>query len=377
LMPGESFFVSIAGQIPDTGLISNAIAQGDPSDDDGNVLTGVPSPQDQDDAEVREASIKIETTVAAGADANCDDAVEVLLIPLGEDITWCFAVTNTGVIDLQVLQVTDTNLDVTAPIPADEQRLAAGATVFVQANDVAEGPVEIDADVKGKPLDADGSLLAAPEVEDVDPARIVIPVVVTDVPEADLAIVKTVSNSGPVAAGTQLTYTLEVTNNGPDTATGVVVIDQLPSGISYVALPGDADWACALSTDSTGFSCLKATDMANGDSVTLSYTARIDITARLNGSFTNVAEVSSETPDTDPTNNEDNATTSTPRPGEQQEYPGPFPTPTPIPTPVPVPDEVLGLAITGSSSNLLGLISAAMLAVGGLLMVGARRGRDD
>jgi uncharacterized repeat protein (TIGR01451 family) len=50
--------------------------------------------------------------------------------------------------------------------------------------------------------------------------------------ETDLSIVKTVNNSTP-NEGTQVTFTLTVTNAGPDTATNVVVSDALPAGLTY------------------------------------------------------------------------------------------------------------------------------------------------
>lgn len=51
---------------------------------------------------------------------------------------------------------------------------------------------------------------------------------------ADLSIVKT-ATPGPVAAGSNLTYTLTVTNSGPADAAGVVVNDTLPSGVTWVS----------------------------------------------------------------------------------------------------------------------------------------------
>ena len=50
----------------------------------------------------------------------------------------------------------------------------------------------------------------------------------------DLAITKTVDNPTPIA-GETITYTVTITNNGPDDATGVQVIDQLPVGITYAS----------------------------------------------------------------------------------------------------------------------------------------------
>ena len=49
---------------------------------------------------------------------------------------------------------------------------------------------------------------------------------------ADLAIAKSVSPS-PVKVGKKLGYSISVTNKGPSTATGVVVTDRLPFGVTF------------------------------------------------------------------------------------------------------------------------------------------------
>ena len=50
---------------------------------------------------------------------------------------------------------------------------------------------------------------------------------------ADLAVTKTASNS--VVAGTTLTYTIHVTNSGPSNASGVILTDILPAGVTFVS----------------------------------------------------------------------------------------------------------------------------------------------
>ena len=50
---------------------------------------------------------------------------------------------------------------------------------------------------------------------------------------ADLSLTKSV-NPTRVVIGDTVTYTLTLRNAGPDTATGVVVRDELPAGVSYV-----------------------------------------------------------------------------------------------------------------------------------------------
>lgn len=374
LLPGESVVLGFDGAIPDTGLLSTGVAEADPSDADGNVID-LPRPSDIDTAEVREASINLETTVTAGANGDCAEASEEAVVPVGADITWCFAVTNTGAIDLLVDEVSDITLGITVPIPEELRRLVPGQTIVVSVNDIAdEGGMVNDAEVFGQPLDVDGTVLdQAPVVEDEDPASV-------RTPEANLAIVKSV-NAANVTQGAAVTYSLVVTNEGPDAAVEVVVRDSLPSGLRYLTVPGVDGWACALDDDERGFSCLKATPLANGESATLSYIATT-ASAVPGTDFTNVATVESVTPDPDLSDNEDDETVRTspplplvPEEDPPLEFPGPFDPPEAEPV---EPDEVLGLAITGAASNLFAMLAAAMMAIGGVFTVGARRSdRDD
>jgi uncharacterized repeat protein (TIGR01451 family) len=58
---------------------------------------------------------------------------------------------------------------------------------------------------------------------------------VTETPQqADLALAKTVSNAAP-NVGAQIAFTVTLTNNGPDAATGVQVTDLLPAGLTFVS----------------------------------------------------------------------------------------------------------------------------------------------
>jgi large repetitive protein len=57
-------------------------------------------------------------------------------------------------------------------------------------------------------------------------------------PLVDLKLTKVTSNPAPKAGGS-VTFTLSLVNNGPNTATGVVISDPLPSGLSFLsATPG-------------------------------------------------------------------------------------------------------------------------------------------
>src|SRR5262249_48579717 len=58
---------------------------------------------------------------------------------------------------------------------------------------------------------------------------------VTETPQqSDLAVTKTVSNPTP-NVGDTITFTLKLTNTGPDAATNVTVQDLLPTGLTFVS----------------------------------------------------------------------------------------------------------------------------------------------
>jgi uncharacterized repeat protein (TIGR01451 family) len=120
---------------------------------------------------------------------------------------------------------------------------------------------------------------------------------------ADLGITKTVDNPTPAAGGT-VTFTITVTNHGPNNATGVVVSDPLPNGLSYVS----DDGAGAYDPVNTGLWTVGA--LANGASATLHITATADSTDPID----NIAEITAATPlDPNAANNRATASLQAPR----------------------------------------------------------------
>ncbi len=103
--------------------------------------------------------------------------------------------------------------------------------------------------------------------------------------------------------GDTVTFTLTVSNAGPDTATNISVEDTVPTGFTYVAASisgGDArdDSAAPLLTWTIN-------SLASGASVDLTFQAEV----LASGDFTNVAAVTaSDQYDPDPTNNTDSET---------------------------------------------------------------------
>lgn len=108
----------------------------------------------------------------------------------------------------------------------------------------------------------------------------------------DLSITKTVSNLTP-NFGSNVTFTITATNNGLSAATGVTVIDLLPSGYTFVsATPSTGSYVSG-----TGVWTIGA--MANSATATLSIVATVKST----GVYTNIANISGTQNDPVLTNN--------------------------------------------------------------------------
>lgn len=114
---------------------------------------------------------------------------------------------------------------------------------------------------------------------------------------ADLGVAKEVDNPTP-SAGDNVTFTVTVTNNGPDNATGVLLIDILPAGLSYIG-----DDASGAYDSVTGIWTLGSLNV--GDSATLNITAQVpDDTVEI----INTAGITeSDQKDPDITNNQSSA----------------------------------------------------------------------
>jgi uncharacterized repeat protein (TIGR01451 family) len=76
---------------------------------------------------------------------------------------------------------------------------------------------------------------------------------------ADLAVTKAVSNPAP-NVGDTITFTVNLTNNGPNNATGVSVNDLLPAGLTLVsATPSQGTYNSATGLWAVGNVAIKQT----------------------------------------------------------------------------------------------------------------------
>ena len=119
-------------------------------------------------------------------------------------------------------------------------------------------------------------------------------------PDGDLAIAKD-DDPDPAVAGEQLTYTLEVTNDGPDAVPNVRVVDTLPEGADYVSDDAGCDEAPA------GTLTCDLGTMTNGEVEEIEIVVAIaaDLVYEAGGptTITNTATVAGATIDSDPADN--------------------------------------------------------------------------
>jgi uncharacterized protein len=159
----------------------------------------------------------------------------------------------------------------------------------------------------------DGSALVPPRVvfQPASPYRAADhdPIVLGLFAVADLAITKT-DAPDPVTAGANLTYTITVTNNGPDAAATASWNDTLPAGTTFVSLSAVAGWSCT--TPAVGaagtVSCSNPSFPVGSSAFTL--TVAIDSAVAGGTVLSNTAAATSVTGDPSTANNSATATTT-------------------------------------------------------------------
>jgi uncharacterized repeat protein (TIGR01451 family) len=113
---------------------------------------------------------------------------------------------------------------------------------------------------------------------------------------ADLSVLK----SGPknATAGGNVTYSIAVTNHGPDTATNVTITDPVPAGLTYIS---------ASSPCNAGFPC-NIGSLTSGQTATISNVV-FSVAPNFSGTIVNTASATSDQPDPTPNNNSSSVTT--------------------------------------------------------------------
>jgi uncharacterized repeat protein (TIGR01451 family) len=170
---------------------------------------------------------------------------------------------------------------------------------------VSTAGVEGNSESVGSKISDDGLVVAfqssADNLVPEDPANVNGIYVHDDRPAADLSVVKT-DSPDPVTRGSELTFSVSITNNGPSEATDVTLTDVLPTNVRFLSATSSAG-SCV---QTSGTVTCDLGDLSNSASVTVT----IIVTPRRAGTITNTAQVSSLSPDPNPANNTDTEETT-------------------------------------------------------------------
>jgi len=338
---GNYLFTNLLGgdyiiQIPNTELVSggtlfgysSSTGAGAPADPDNNVdndnngsfiqglgivsgaiglLAGAEPTNDGD--EDPDTNLTLDLGVVPQGDVAINKTRTTTDVTAGNNVVYSLIVTNNGPLPATNVVVTDplptgtsfvaatssqgsvssTNGQITANLGTLASGGSATINLTLAVNPTASGTLTNTASVTANELDT-----VPANNTDSDSTPIL--------RRADLRIVKSESGD-PIAAGSPLVYTLIVTNDGPSTATGVVVTDALPSGLSFVS----ANSSLGSVSNSGGNVTANIGTLAVGQTATVTINTQTDLT--LNATLTNTANVTSQEQDLDPADNSSTITT--------------------------------------------------------------------
>lgn len=241
------------------------------------------------------------TTIATSADVSVSKTQLTANPVAGGQVVYRLDIGNAGPSDAQAVSLDETPpagyAFVAATAPCGAGFPCALGDITAGGNSVVDVTYAIAPNLGGQMVTNSAS--ASSTTSDPDGANNSDSVMTAIGAEADLALTK----SGPAdaIAGNQMTYTVQVTNNGPSDATAVSIADNLPGGVTLVSTTGCAE-------DPTGVPTCSVGTVPAGGSASVSITVDIDPTTT--GAIVNSATVSSATPDPVGGNETDSATTN-------------------------------------------------------------------
>ncbi len=246
-----------------------------------------------------------DTVVEASADLDLAKEAPVS-VTRGDTFDVSLTVTNLGQSDAFDVVLDDptpqglTFNNATAPcdggFPCDLDTLEAGASATITVN------LTIPADYVGPDPITNTASVSAETPDPVSGNNLAATTTAVDrTPEADLVVAK----SGPptVAPGSAITWSVTVTNDGPDEATDAELVDTIPAGLVFASASAGCSEAAGVVTCALG-------DLAADESATVAITATVPVDYAGADPIENTASASSAVVDPDDTNDSDSASTA-------------------------------------------------------------------
>lgn len=231
LLPPGAIITGTMQTIINGDLVNTGSVTANPVDENGEDIPNVGDVSDDDTAEVQvvAAAIQIENTVYAGHNdgAFCPGG-ELVAGDLGDPVTYCFVVTNTGDTHLNGIQISDNDLGIKL---SSDVLLAPGASVTLHVESTINGDLVNTAVVTANPVNETGQDL--PNVDDVsddDTSE-----VEKNTPDINLQTTVYVGHDsgagcpgGELASGvtgSNVTYCFVVTNTSGETLDNITIND--------------------------------------------------------------------------------------------------------------------------------------------------------
>ncbi len=250
-------------------------------------------------------SSSAEVQVETAADIQIVKTASPTTVNANGEVTYTLAVTNHGPDPAKEVKVDDKLPEGETYLSDDDSCTVAGQDVSCELGELpANGEVHaIHIHVRIGLTLADSKVINTATVSsstwDPEMANNKSEATVEVVPAADLKIVKTVPATVVELPG-EVTYTLAVSNEGPDTATKAIVTDELPVGEEFASASGaECSHVGRVVTCSLG-------NMADKTTQTIELTVKVGLTLG-EREVVNVAHVSSETFDPELANNTSSA----------------------------------------------------------------------
>lgn len=287
LAPGEQLTLTIA-------------ASTDPSGETGSVTNTATATSAENPDGVTDT---VDVTLQRTADVDVVKTMRPTNAVAGETVMWDIVVTNSGPSSARSVTIDDpTPAGVTVNSVTTEQG-TCDQTVHCDLGEVAVGTVKItvtgtvasDFVPKGD-TSAPLTNTVVPGGPDVDPKACTGCTATGEVTvSADVIVSKRALNPS-ATAGENTEWELTVTNAGPSTAHGVVLHDDLPGGLTFVA--AGSDTRCT-SADGVAIVCTAGT-LAVNQTETFRIVSLVPASTADGRSIVNTVSVTSETPDPDP-----------------------------------------------------------------------------
>jgi uncharacterized repeat protein (TIGR01451 family) len=294
--------------------VNAATASGTVITDTANVSATTPDPNPNNNS----ATANVVVATAGQADMAVTSTASPNPVTVGNNIAFTSMVTNNGPAVATGASFTDviptnTTFVSLAPVPGGwtctTPAVGAAGTVSCTNPSVAAGagasfPLVVKVSIGTAPgtvISNTAIVSATPTDPNTANNTATSTTVVASPTQSDVAIAKKAAPE-PVDQGTNLTYTLQVTNNGPAVATGVSVSDPLPTQVTYVSV-STTQGTC---TQAAGTVSCNLNSISVGGLVVIT----INVTATTFSSSslaTNTATVSSTSSDPNLTNNSSTA----------------------------------------------------------------------